>query len=91
MGNAQIEVTLNSKVLPLAETKLWHLQVFWRNVGQQLPGKRSISSDICKFAVALVAAARAALALAADTLLDDVASFGAVIHPNLRGVELWEK
>ena len=56
-----------------------------------MPGKRSISSDICKFAVALVAAAHAALALAADTLLDDVASFGAVIHPNLRGVELWEK
>ena len=56
-----------------------------------MPGKRSISSDICKFAVALVAAARAALALAADTLLNNVASFGAVIHPNLRGVELWEK
>ena len=75
----------------LVETKLWHLQVFWRNVGQQLPGKRSICSSICKLAVALVAAARAALALAADTLLNNVASFGAVIHPNLRGVELWEK
>ena len=75
----------------LTETKLWHLQVFWRNTGQQLPGKRCISSGICKHAVALVATARAALALATDTLLSDVASFAAVIHPNLRGVELWER
>ena len=73
------------------KAKLWLLQVFWGDAGQQLPGKRGISSGTCKHAVALVATARAALALAADTLLSDVASFAAVIHPNLRGVELWEK
>ena len=74
-------MTLNSKVLPLAETKLWHLQVFWRNVGQQFPGKRSICSSICKLAVALVAAARAALALAANTLLNDVQASQQVSTP----------
>ena len=66
------------------KAKLWLLQVFWRDAGQQLPGKRGISSSVGKVAVALVGAVCAAFALAADALLIKVTGLAAVMHPNLR-------
>ena len=70
------------------KAKFWLLQVFWGDAGQQLPGKRGISSSVGKVAVALVGAVCAAFALVADALLTELTGLAAVIHPNLRGVEL---
>ena len=54
-----------------------------------MPGKGGVSSNVGKVAGAFVAAVCAAFALAADTLLMELTSLAAVIHPSLRGVELW--
>ena len=70
------------------KAKLWLLQVFWGDAGQKLPGKRSISSSVGKVTVALVGAVCAAFALAADAVLIELTGLAAVMHPNLRGVEL---
>ena len=56
------------------KAKLWLLQVFWGDAGQQLPGKRGISSSVGKVAVALVGAVCAAFALAAEALLNQLPS-----------------
>ena len=44
---------------------------------------------VCKVALALVAATCATVALAADTLLLQLAVQAAVLHLHLRGVDLW--
>ena len=54
-----------------------------------MPGERGVSSNVGKVAGALVAAVCAAFVLTADTLLHELTSLAAVIHPSLRGVELW--
>ena len=54
------------------KAKLWLLQVFWGDAGQQLPGKRGISSSVCK--------AAAEFAFAADTLLPGLAGLSAVFQ-----------
>lgn len=65
------------------------LQVLDRDAWQQVPGKGGIFSSVGVAACALVAAANAAFAQAADTSLTKLAGFAAVLHHGLRGVELW--
>lgn len=63
------------------------LQVLDRDAWQ-VPGKGGIFSSVGVAACALVAAANAAFAQAADTSLTKLAGFAAVLHHGLRGVEL---
>ena len=64
-------------------------QVLDRDAWQQVPGKGGIFSSVGVAAGALVAAANAAFAQAADTSLPKMADLTAVLHHELRGVELW--
>ena len=54
-----------------------------------MPGKGGVSSNVGKVAGTFVAAVCAAFALAAEPLLTELTRLAAVIHPSLRGVELW--
>ena len=47
-----------------------------------------VHCSVGKVAVALVGAVCAAFALAADALLIELTGLAAVMHPNLRGVEI---
>ena len=63
-------------------------QVLDRDDQQQVPGKGGIFSSVGVAACALVAAANAAFAQAADTSLPKLAGLTAFLHHGLQGEEL---